>query len=1134
MTLEEEDNFRKRLAEGSGSAGGGKRQRAALLTVLSQILAGEVVPEASDRPEQSERDKWMVDGMDFPCIRGFTLGNLLDKPRTIGVLGRVYALEQPYAHDVPEQVVKIQTHTDPVTENAMQNIFAGLGLAPKIHASCLGIDLRFTGVGETGRIVWATRMDRLTGTLEDFLLRDPHPTGLEMNVLLMGLQSINKALINARVSYGGFSPHNIGYYDDRAWGTGRHWRLIDFSSARSYSELGQPVEDLEIEAADLDDLISKLNRPPRDRTAMAKRIAQALRALIVRGLKDFFPSDVSVPRFLARIAKWIPTPPNPLLKWTEETESEGGGSPMEESTDGVTPGLPDAAAADKETKIRPLVVPCDTEVWPLMTKMFFPCLSGWTIEEHIGAGRYGCVYLVCKQGTVCQAVKIEDDDPGAENAWQMHIAKLGLAPVIYAQCEGIRNVPLAPGEQNKRLFATRMERVDGTLHEFLHGDPAPTTDALEGIVSRLKTIILALNDRHLTHGDLHPNNLGYIEPDPADKQHVKRRWVLLDFGFTDKYDPAKGAVSKRGIEASTDDLDKLTRSLASIKHPIDRQLLLLINKRIKGFFAGGVVPPLFAARLETTLAASAKMLAITIDSDILKLPKDPSPALMTEIAVWFNYTEVLGWINKIPNHIWKTALTSNALWARLVMRDYPYVYDVITMGGGTKAWRAIKFMAKNQELTPEVHDARFWKRVYEWAIVTSREVLIYALDYPIITVLSWRNESLLLLSTTAELTGPTVHVRRFNAFTKAVDLDLHLPGFRGARPQKDTQFYTAPPYLTIVTKAIDLERGRVGEHVMTVQTWNVETSQKLVEFSLRDEDVRAFNPVAVLGLREPRFFYIEEASAPQKGHFFLKQWTVTRYFASDEESAPKEQVFLKERAPRPGETQERNYTVRLDWLPMKWHAFSGRYLCYALPSSSPNSVTVIVHDLLAETVREAEMFQFDLLANVTVEAFRYPHLMIKGPVNIGRRRGLDYYFEVRDVSQLGAPVVWTHRIDEPAVSTTTGSLAKGVVLVTTRGERGSSSTFYALAPAATDVHPPTFAGLPIPNVPAWGQSGQQVMGRYVISDVTEGAGIIAILGPHADQLVGVDRRSPPPADLLLSLDTRKRMRPFLASTRLPK
>lgn len=253
-----------------------------------------------------------------------------------------------------------------------------------------------------------------------------------------------------------------------------------------------------------------------------------------------------------------------------------------------------------------------------------------------------------------------------------------------------------------------MQRVDGTLRRFMVRDPPPSDAELKELVNGLQVIIRRLDTLGASHNDLHTRNVGFFDGQP-------RRWVLLDFGAADKYDP-DGDLTDREVEPEAHDLDTLLEDIGAESNEADLRLIALIKQNIQGFFNNGNVPPEFAAKLEALpVAESASFVDLA------------GPDILAKIAIWFSYKEILLMITEVGHRNLARLLTSNALWSRMVFRDYPYVFEAIMVSPETKqqALAVITGMAKDRTLSPDEHGKRFWKRVYEWALVTSREVVVY-------------------------------------------------------------------------------------------------------------------------------------------------------------------------------------------------------------------------------------------------------------------------------------------------------------------------------------------------------------------------------------------------------------------------
>ena len=139
-------------------------------------------------------------------------------------------------------------------------------------------------------------------------------------------------------------------------------------------------------------------------------------------------------------------------------------------------------------------------------EVFFPKL--------LGSGQFGVVVEICAKPALEQVivVKIAINNASLRGEYlaQVKFAQVGLAPI-----------PFAPRSMFLPYFL--MGKIDGTVgdllvHELLESE-------LDGILTKCLQLIFRMCDHHMTHGDLHFKNIGYVK-DPTTKQ---RLYLCLDF-----------------------------------------------------------------------------------------------------------------------------------------------------------------------------------------------------------------------------------------------------------------------------------------------------------------------------------------------------------------------------------------------------------------------------------------------------------------------------------------------------------------------------------------------------------------------------------------------------------------------------
>lgn len=487
-------------------------------------------------------------------------------------------------------------------------------------------------------------------------------------------------------------------------------------------------------------------------------------------------------------------------------------------------------------------------------------------------------------------------------------------------------------------------------------------------------------------------------------------------------------------------------------------------------------------------------------------PLDPnllSMDVIQSIVTFFSYREVLGLILGGPNRELHERLTSNVLWGRLVARDYPYVHTAIT--GAPEEVKAsvrgaIIAMANEQDLSPENHEKRFWKRVYEWALRTSRDPVVYKIGDGM-KAIGWYDVHILVTENVIPVTG---HIRIVNTFTKTIELDVQLAGVKTVY-QDNAHYHVAPPFLAIQQiyearkhpagiKDPDEINGRTF-----VQIWNVTTGDKVAEFYIREHTVDAMHIVAVPEERVPAVFYYAQDNRAKPESYendFVWRWTprgpdiaISKRFSAGAAGFSDHYFF---------DFDDANDTFGvLDLL-------TGR--------------PISAFDWLSDRDEERVIVGEGVIAGIR---FAFPYLSIKSTEGGPHRY-------VYDVSRLDASTIWEAEGDYKA------ALGKGFI-VTKRiedvDERGITwSTFHALPPPRNGVSPPTFLGKPFKMPVNIRRRHAGAAGRYLI-----GGEFIVMLGPHAFPLFGTPLEGGSPHLLPIidpSILTPKR--PFLASSRPTK
>lgn len=153
----------------------------------------------------------------------------------------------------------------------------------------------------------------------------------------------------------------------------------------------------------------------------------------------------------------------------------------------------------------------------------------WQVVKKIGEGSVGLIYIVVNskgENYVLKMQVIKPDEPQFmsvedEVKLQNFFANLNLAPRVI----GLTTVQLAdPRKTEVKIIV--MEPVDFTLDDLLCNPNAFPPSWVKVVAEQIKQLLLVLHKYRLTHGDLHPGNIGFLY-DPASKE-LKLR--LIDFG----------------------------------------------------------------------------------------------------------------------------------------------------------------------------------------------------------------------------------------------------------------------------------------------------------------------------------------------------------------------------------------------------------------------------------------------------------------------------------------------------------------------------------------------------------------------------------------------------------------------------
>jgi hypothetical protein len=406
-------------------------------------------------------------------------------------------------------------------------------------------------------------------------------------------------------------------------------------------------------------------------------------------------------------------------------------------------------------------------------------------------------------------------------------------------------------------------------------------------------------------------------------------------------------------------------------------------------------------------------------------------------------------------------------------------------------------MAKQKNLTLLQLDVRFWKRVYEWAIVTSREPLAYAFASPggRALLLPWRQESVILVT---DLMTTSFRVRIVNTFTKAVDQDVRFP-MTLSPPQTIKSHFLAPPFLCF---QCGLE-GKKGEKDDVFPTWNVETGEKVAEFRF---DTRSIKSKIIR--REPHILAVPGEAVP---HFY--------YLSTTKIEGNITSILF--RSGKAG---------FISVLQSRFEFFSGSHLCSARWLGKEAMDLVTITNILSG---EKE-FEFAVPRGLRVSQFQWPYVLITAHEKTDEDgylvAGTAGYHKVHDVRALKTgqmPHIWIS--PRPKQDLKMAFLGGGYVMESSLKE----SAIYPLSTGG-DAHPPVFGGGKSiafttgewENAP----SEKDAMGRYYIN-ADPNDRFIVMFGPHAQDLLGPPETPLPTELTLMSRNIRKPLRPFLASAR---
>ena len=153
----------------------------------------------------------------------------------------------------------------------------------------------------------------------------------------------------------------------------------------------------------------------------------------------------------------------------------------------------------------------------------------WKVVKKLGEGSVGLVYIVVNSQNENFALKFQVVTPGEprfttvedEVKLQNFFANLNLAPRVV----GLTSVQLRDPRKTQIKIIV-MEPIDFTLDDMLCNPNSFPPSWVNAVAEQVKELILMLHKYGITHGDLHPGNIGFMYD--ANTKELKLR--LIDFG----------------------------------------------------------------------------------------------------------------------------------------------------------------------------------------------------------------------------------------------------------------------------------------------------------------------------------------------------------------------------------------------------------------------------------------------------------------------------------------------------------------------------------------------------------------------------------------------------------------------------
>lgn len=154
---------------------------------------------------------------------------------------------------------------------------------------------------------------------------------------------------------------------------------------------------------------------------------------------------------------------------------------------------------------------------------------GYHYNRELGAGSFGVAYQICHSKLRCMALKIvelnqetNEEDAQEELELQQVFAEEDLAPVILGDSQTWTF-------HNKKYFAFKMARIDGTLESLLKRGNL-NKESLDDIFTSLFSLLGWLAIGNKTHGDFHTGNIAFRYV-LDDNGYLTLEMLLIDFGF---------------------------------------------------------------------------------------------------------------------------------------------------------------------------------------------------------------------------------------------------------------------------------------------------------------------------------------------------------------------------------------------------------------------------------------------------------------------------------------------------------------------------------------------------------------------------------------------------------------------------